>query len=207
MTLNTTAEPMRLGMADLDWATTLLTEAFREDPTTRYLFEGSKREQRTEYFMRCTCAYTLHFGEGYATPERDAVALWLLPGNTEMTPGRMYRAGMFAAPLKFGLGGFKRFMNFAGHTDKIHKAAAPLPHYYLFAMGVHPSAQGKGRGSFLLERMLERIDREKMPAYLEVQNERNLALYRRFGFEVAGEGEFPGSNGHYNWGMLRPGAH
>nr|MBA2437507.1 GNAT family N-acetyltransferase [Acidimicrobiia bacterium] len=103
--------------------------------------------------------------------------------------------------------GFKRFMNFAGHTDKIHKAAAPLPHYYLFAMGVHPSAQGKGRGSFLLERMLERIDREKMPAYLEVQNERNLALYRRCGFEVAGEGEFPGSNGHYNWGMLRPGAH
>jgi len=197
------AEMIRLGMDDIEWATDLLTEAFLNEPPSTHLFRGPRREAQVGYFMRCSCAYALLFGECYTTPDREGVALWLTPGRTAMTLGRMYRAGMLSAPVRLGLSAFGRFMDFAQHTDKLHKKSAPTPHYYLFALGVSPAAQGKGVGGALLGSMLGRIDRERMPAYLETQKERNVRLYQRFGFEVAAEGPFPKLGGLCNWGMLR----
>lgn len=194
---------IRLGLSDMDWATDLLTEAFVAEPPVTTMFHEPHRRRQASYFMRCSCAYALHFGECYTTPAREGVALWLVPGKTAMTLGRMYRAGMLSAPFRLGLSAFSRFMDFAGHTEKFHKKAAPMPHYYLFALGVSPSAQGKGVGKRLLKDMFERIDGEKMPTYLETQKEQNVALYRRFGFEVAAEGAFPKLHGLRNWGMLR----
>jgi ribosomal protein S18 acetylase RimI-like enzyme len=193
----------RLAMDDIEWATDLLTEAFLDEPPSTHLFLGPHRRAQVRYFMRCSCAYALLFGECYTTPAREGVALWLTPGKTTMTFGRMYRAGMLSAPLRLRLGAFGRFMDFAGHTDKLHKKSAPMPHYYLFALGVRPVAQGKGVGGLLLGGMLERLDREQMPSYLETQKEQNVGLYRKFGFEVAAEGPFPKLKGLCNWGMLR----
>jgi ribosomal protein S18 acetylase RimI-like enzyme len=194
---------IRLGVDDIDWATKLLTEAFLDEPPSTHLFRGPRRGAQVDYFMRCGCAYALLFGECYTTPEREGVALWLLPGETAMTFGRMYRAGMLSAPFRLGPGAFSRFMDFVGHTDKLHKKAAPMPHYYLFTLGVRPAAQGRGVGRRLLEGMLERVDAERAPAYLETQKAENVGLYRKFGFEVAAEGAFPKLEGLSNWGMLR----
>ena len=201
--MRTEPATVRLGMGDLEWMTELLTEAFLAEAPTTHLFLGPKRRLQTRYFMRCSCAYALLFGECYTTEEKQGVALWLLPGKTAMSLGRMHKAGMLAAPFRMGLGAFSRFMVFAAHTDKLHKAAAPMPHYYLFALGVHPSAQGKGVGGLLVRSMLERTDREKLPIYLETQSPRNIELYSRLGFVMAAEEPFPKLDGLRNWGMLR----
>ena len=197
---------VRLGVHDLDWATTLLTDAFLEHPPATTLFIGPRRREQTEYFMRCSCAYALLFGEGYSTPGREAVALWLLPGQTAMTPPRMYKAGMLSAPFHMGLGAFGRFMGFASHTDTMHQAACPMPHYYLFVLGVGTAAQGKGLGSLLVQDMLERVDEEKMPTFLETQNASNVGLYRKLGFDVHADAAFPKLDGLSNWAMVRPAA-
>ena len=196
----------RLSMNDIDWATELLTEAFLNEPPVPQLFHEPWRKQHANCFMKCSCAYALLFGECHTTPQRDGVALWLLPGKTAMTQGRMYQAGMLSAPFKLGLIAFSRLMRFASHTDKFHKEAAPMPHYYLFVLGVKPSVQGKGAGGFLLKNMLERIDREKMPAYLETQKQSNVGLYQRYGFEVTAHGAVPKLAELENWGMLRKAA-
>ncbi len=57
------------------------------------------------------------------------------------------------------------------------------PHWYLFAVGVVPEATGQGRGTALLEPVLERCDSERLPAYLEASSEDNARLYARLGFE------------------------
>ena len=204
--MRTPPETVRLGTGDLDWMTELLTEAFLAEPPTTHLFPGQKRRLQTRYFMRSNCAYALLFGECYTTTEKQGVALWLLPGKTAMSLGRMYKAGMLAAPFHMGFSAFSRFMAFAAHTDKLHKSAAPMPHYYLFALGVHPSAQGRGVGGLLVRDMLERTDREGFPTYLETQSSRNVGLYRRLGFNVTAEEPFPKLDGLKNWGMLRPAA-
>lgn len=201
--MTTEPEIIRLAMDDLDWMTELLTEAFLAEAPTTHLFLGPNRTLQTSYFMRCSCAYALLFGECYATADKQGVALWLLPGKTAMSLGKMRRAGMLAAPFRMGLSAFSRFMGFAAHTDKMHKAAAPMPHYYLFALGVPPPGQGRGVGGLLVRNMLERIDRKNLVTYLETQSFRNVDLYKRLGFSVAAEEPFPSIQSLNNWAMVR----
>lgn len=202
--MDTGSKVVRLNLEDLAWMTELLTAAFLTEAPTTHLFVGPRRRAHVSYFMKSTCAYGLHFGECYASADRQAVAVWLLPGQTDLLVGRMFKAGMLAAPFRLGLTTFSRFMKFASHTENHHKAVVPAPHYYLFALGVHPDAQGRGLGSLLTNDMLGRADREGMPTYLETQSPRNLELYERLGFVVGASGPFPGLDGLTNWGMLRP---
>jgi hypothetical protein len=50
--------------------------------------------------------------------------------------------------------------------------------------------------------MLDRVDEEGQPAYLESSKERNVALYARFGFEVVEELR-SGTGGPPIWRMWR----
>jgi GNAT superfamily N-acetyltransferase len=65
------------------------------------------------------------------------------------------------------------------------------PHYYLFILGVEPRWQDKGIGTLLMQPILERCDRERMPAYFEATAPRNQDLYLRNGFEMVEELQLP----------------
>lgn len=67
--------------------------------------------------------------------------------------------------------------NHPHHTD----------HDYLWLLGVHPDLQGRGLGSAMIRAVLDRADREGVPAYLEATSRGNRRLYERHGFVVAGE--------------------
>ena len=61
-------------------------------------------------------------------------------------------------------------------------------------MGVDPLNHGRGLGSNILKKNLERIDKEGVVAYLESSNPKNINLYERHGFEIMGkvqEGDSP----------------
>lgn len=69
------------------------------------------------------------------------------------------------------------------------------PHWYLAVVGVDPSRQGQGLGSILIKEGLRKCDEQRLPAYLESSNPRNIPLYERHGFEVMGvikPDDFPG---------------
>ena len=203
MTMQQTSSVVRLTGADLDWATALLGAAFLNEPPMSHLFTGARRESQTREFVRCACAYALGSGEVYTTSTRQGVALWLPPGKTTISLLTMARTGLLLAPFRLGLTTLARVLGFMEHMDTMHKQTAPAHHYYLLMLGVHPQAQGKGVGKILMNHLLERAEQESMPVYLETQSERNLDLYRRFGFNVAIEDSVPGLTGLKNWGMLR----
>jgi ribosomal protein S18 acetylase RimI-like enzyme len=75
-------------------------------------------------------------------------------------------------------------MRFFGAMEKVHPHE---PHMYLPAVGIAPEWQGRGFGAALLRPVLERCDRQRLPAYLESSNPRNLVLYERHGFETIEE--------------------
>ena len=68
--------------------------------------------------------------------------------------------------------------------------------------GRGPAAQGHGIGSRLLKVGTDRLDATGLPAYLETQTERNIALYRRHGFEVISENR-PQPGAPPLWSMWR----
>lgn len=61
------------------------------------------------------------------------------------------------------------------------------PHWYLNVISTLPARQGRGLGAEALLPVLARCDADRMPAYLESSNPRNMTLYRRHGFEEVGD--------------------
>jgi GNAT superfamily N-acetyltransferase len=112
------------------------------------------------------------------TDGAEAVAVWLPPRATEMTPEQEAEFETFVSNT---LGSrahevltlFERF-------DEHHPAQEP--HYYLSLWATHRAHVGRGLGTALIHDNLARIDAERMPAYLESTNPANLPRYEALGF-------------------------
>ncbi len=86
--------------------------------------------------------------------------------------------------------------------NAVEKKHPHEPHYYLLALGVEPALQGRSLGTQLMAPVLERCDRERVPAYLESSKEKNVPLYERNGFKVTEELVVP-NGGPKLWLMWR----
>ena len=62
--------------------------------------------------------------------------------------------------------------------------------------------QGRGAGTQLMQPVLQKCDKEGIPAYLESSKERNVPLYERNGFKVTKEMVVP-AGGPKIWLMWR----
>jgi GNAT superfamily N-acetyltransferase len=140
----------------------------------------------------------LRHHECYATDGLFGGALWLPPGKWLVPIGEQIR-------LMPGLASFagRRFVRILGLFRLIEEHhPKEREHFYLAVLGVEPELQGRGFGSALMRPVVERCDREGIPAYLEASSARSRALYERNGFEVVGELRLPKS-GPPLWPMWR----
>jgi ribosomal protein S18 acetylase RimI-like enzyme len=195
--------PIDLPPAQRGSAAEVLALAFQNDPIARYVMPDETHRCRV---LRWMFQRHLRYGQRYGvistTTTVDGVAIWLPPGQTTQTLGRLLRTGALLAPLKFGWGAFQRSMTFMAHLTTWHRQYAPDAHWYLFYLGVAPTQQGRGIGSALLQPVLARADADQLPCYLETGTERNLGFYQRHGFAVVAEGALP-RGGPRLWAMRR----
>ncbi|GAB3838726.1 GNAT family N-acetyltransferase [Micromonospora andamanensis] len=73
------------------------------------------------------------------------------------------------------------------------------PHWHLGPIAVHPEHQGYGIGSAMLTAFLADVDRQKVPAFLQADVDRNVVLYERFGFQVVSQEAILGINTCFMW--------
>ena len=178
-----------------------LALAFRDDPAMAWATPNVKRRERflPRYFEALAQHVYLPKGEVHVTEDCAAAALWAPPDEWQ-TP-TMATLGLL--PIMLRLCGHKlplalRMLRLMESKHKEHVE----PHYYLIFIGTDPATQGKGYGTALLAQMLDRCDREGVPAYLESSSIRNQALYHRHGFEVLEELHWPGGGPPF-WPMWR----
>jgi ribosomal protein S18 acetylase RimI-like enzyme len=169
----------RLTAADANRAFDLLTLAFENDPPSRWIWQD--RRQFLEAFPRFAKAFggvATDLGTAHCFGDFGGISLWLPPG---VFPDEEALADVIEQTLS----GDRReaMYSIIGQMELYHPVE---PHWHLPLMGVVPEHQGRGIGSALLRRMLERCDREQLPAYLEATSSRNILLYARQGFEAAG---------------------
>ena len=110
------------------------------------------------------------------------VAIWKAPNQWKLPTGDMLRA----VPAMLRAFGTKA-PRMIGAFNAIEKVHPKEEHYYLEALGTRKDMQSKGIGSAVLREMLDRCDREGMPAYLESSNVKNVPFYARHGFAATGE--------------------
>jgi GNAT superfamily N-acetyltransferase len=75
------------------------------------------------------------------------------------------------------------------------------PHWYLDLLGIEPGSQRRGLGSALLGRLLERVDEDGAPSYLETDRRENLPFYARAGYQLVAEERVLGTP---VWRLWRP---
>lgn len=188
----------------LDEAVGVLTRAFRDNPNFVHLFPNAGiRDRALPLLHRAGLLAALGGGEVHValiSGRIVGVAVWVAPVKS-LLPALPLRAVpdslrmMAAAPRSVG-----RLLKFASTLAKLRPGE---PHWYLQEVAVDPAAQGCGIGTKLLEPVLARADREARPCYLETMTEKNVAWYRRLGFETLEEGVSVGRGGPSNWTMLR----
>ncbi|MEU0849629.1 GNAT family N-acetyltransferase [Streptomyces flaveolus] len=190
------------GEGDRELVVRLLDEAFQDDPVSRWVFPGEEYRRRTHH--RLMAAFTdVVLADGWidVTEDGAACALWLSVsegGHADETddvgadgPARVREA---VDPDN------ERVERIARLTEGIHPSGRA--HAYLWMIGVAPGRQGEGLGTALVESVLDRCDREELPAYLEASSARSRGLYERLGFEFTGRAlDLP--DGPRMWPMWR----
>jgi len=198
---------VRLTKAQIKPTAEMFARSFQDDPLYSYFIPNvTKRKDKARIILEGIVRYGLLYGEVYATSYNlEGAVSWIPSEKAEFTTWRMIRSGYLSVLLRLGRRAVSRAMSYGDYASSMHKRHAPFRHWYLMVIGVDPSYQGRGYASALIKPMLARIDRERLPCYLDTENERNVPIYQHFGFEVVEEGTVPRTNTTV-WAMLRESA-
>jgi GNAT superfamily N-acetyltransferase len=191
-------EVRRATSADVAELAAVTARAFYDDPLVSWFLPDDKhRLRRSTKWFEVTFKAALQHHEVYTTTGLAGAAVWAPPGTWNVP----LRKALPSVPgtirwLGKGLGRFLRATNALGSNHPTE------PHWYLEGLGTDPPWQRQGVGSALMTPVLQRCDREGVPAYLETQKDVNVAYYRHHGFDVVKEIDIPGDGPHL-WLMWR----
>lgn len=154
--------------------------AFANDPLTRFACPSADIYLKTMgEFMTAFGGRAFANGSAWVANEGQAAALWLPPGIEPDGDTMMALLQQIVPP--------ERLDDMAGVFDGMEEYHPHEEHWYLPIIGADPAFLGKGLGGALMKQACSRIDEDRLPAYLESSNPRNISLYERHGFEVIGE--------------------
>lgn len=190
----------RAGAEDVAGLSAMLARAFDDDPLSLYLF-GSPRSRATGLarFFGLQLRHTyLRHGEVWTTGDGAGAALWAPPAMPR--PGAMDLVRILPVLPYLSIWG-RKTADVVRLLSAYERARPREEHWYLGTLGTDPERQGHGVGSTLLRTVLDRLDADGLPAYLESSKAKNLSFYARHGFEVTGEIVTPG--GPTLWLMWR----
>jgi ribosomal protein S18 acetylase RimI-like enzyme len=176
-------EVRRAGAEDRDAVVRALVRAFDADPVANFLLRQDRQRARAfeTAFDVVFRRLILPAREGWIADRGAGAALWTPPGSWKTAR---------ALPEVFGLiraVGLTRLPRVVASIDEVQRKHPHEPHWYLFAIGVDPSHQGRGVGSALLRAVLAQCDARREPAYLEASTPDNARLYARHGFALLHE--------------------
>lgn len=177
-----------------------LAAAFEDDPHFSWIVpDPGKRLARLERgFATFIKGVWLRREECYVHEQLIGGALWLPPDAWHVSLLAQIR--LAPATMRALRADTPRLLKALSFIERKHPVNPG--HWYLAAIGVTPSWQGRGYGAALLRPVLERCDRERLAAYLEASSPRNRALYERHGFEVIEECSYA-NDGPPLWRMWR----
>ncbi|MBI9098577.1 MAG: GNAT family N-acetyltransferase [Spirochaetaceae bacterium] len=177
--------------------------AFKDDPAFCNIFKNIE-DYRRDAFFEGPARYCNTYGKVYATsPEIEGLAAWVSSDYADMTFIRIVRSGLVKSTRRIGM---KTMFSMRPIFEPLEKARRRhmkgIKYIYLMTLGVDPEFQGKGFGSKLITALIEDSTNEVLPVYLETANEKNVGMYKKFGFRVLEKVDLPVIN-ISQWCMIR----
>lgn len=180
-----------------------LARAFCDAPDYSYILSHhpDKTAALAWFFGSFASRLALRYGHLFSTSDHAAAILTFAPGRAP-SQWAVLQAGLLRFPLQFGWRGTVRALLLGSHMEKRRLQLAPMPHWYIVAVGVAPELQGRGLGHALVSDILQRADQDGVPCYLEAFEDELVAHYQRRGFRVVRQEHLPGEL-HLRY-LLRP---
>jgi ribosomal protein S18 acetylase RimI-like enzyme len=178
----------KLASLEISQTVGVLSRAFRDNPLNRVVTRSASSEDRlrsNRYGMQALLPVAIRHGQALVATLDGVVVGGLVatpPGRFPLPPPAL----LSRLRCIFGQG-WQISRCWGEIFEKLELLHPIEPHWYLGTLGVDPDFQGQGVGRYLLSSWLEGIDREGELAYLETDDERNVAFYERAGFQVEGE--------------------
>jgi GNAT superfamily N-acetyltransferase len=181
--------PVRVARADeLERATEIFAHAFADDPVWGHwtLPDTTDRVDPLREFWAPFVRGAAKYDGVLVLDDLSAVALWVPPGVPELddeseeaaTAATRRVCGERAALIEAG-------------WELFAQTRPAEPHWYLSLLATDPASRGRGLGMALLSQVLDRVDADGAPSYLESTNPGNVARYQRAGFEPIGSFDLP----------------
>jgi ribosomal protein S18 acetylase RimI-like enzyme len=170
--------------AEISRVVDAVARSFYDDPMFSWIIPDDARrlsELQRGFALFARRIWCRH-DEAYTTDRVIGGAFWMPPGTWHIS--MLTQLAMLPSLAVITKGDLPRLVRALNVIEGKHPHNR---HYYLPVIGILPEWQGRGFGSALLRPMLERCDREELPAYLEASSPRNRALYERHSFKVVEE--------------------
>lgn len=159
----------------------ILTKSFDDNKSVNYVAkQDGNRQARIRGLMDYSFNVCHAFGDVWLSDDEQACALILLPDKKRTT----LPAILWDVKLAYSVIGMDRVGKVLSRESKIKSFHPNEPFSYLWFIGVAPNNQNKGKGSLLLNEIIEHSEKSQRPIYLETSVDRNIPWYQKNGFEI-----------------------
>jgi ribosomal protein S18 acetylase RimI-like enzyme len=159
----------------------LLSHAFEHNKSVNHVVKQDvHRTKRIKRLMEYSFEICYTSGEIWISDDKQSCALLLFPDKNKLSLQRVW----LDVQLVFSAVGLNRITDVMKREAKIKNNHPKVPFCHLWFIGVVPEQQHKGKGSVLLQHIIEESRKKKKSIYLETSVEMNLKWYKKFGFEI-----------------------
>ena len=149
------------------------------------------------------------FGSDDKPDAPEMVCFFMLesPDTPEISSITMLQNGILQFPFRFGFRAFSRLLSVKSYYERRERELLGFQRSCMCTlerMVVRPGVQGRGVGSSCLSVAIEGVADTGLGVFLSTQLPKNVAFYRRLGFEVIAEESSEFAPHISNWFMVRP---
>lgn len=163
----------------------ILSTSFDRNKSVNHLVkQDGRRLQRIKMLMEYAFDECMEFGQVLLSKNRNCCALVLFDERKRFSFRSLFRDLKFMLFIS-GIGNVGRIMAKEKMVKQAHRELTKgKPAYHLWFIGVDPSVQGQGEGSYLLTAILAESKALGRLLLLETSTEKNLPFYTKFGMKM-----------------------
>lgn len=158
----------------------ILTDSFQDNQSTNFVVkQDRKRAKRFRSLIEYSIFYGEKFGHIFLSEDKKSCYIILDTSKKKLTLSSMF----WDLRLVLKCIGISR-------VGKVMKREALIKNHHpkegfihLWYIGVSPAAQGKGQGTKLMQKIIEKAQAQNKKIYLETSTQRNFKFYVSFGFK------------------------